>query len=126
MRTEPRSRGQQVTIGLVMIALGLLFFADRIYWLPLGAFDEYWPVILIAFGLGHFFSRERRGGVPWLLVVGVIMLLHTTDVLRLSDSWPLFIVASGLGFIWRGWYGRTRRRDPGEVLRGWREDDDGR
>jgi len=105
MRSEPRSRGQQITIGLVLIALGGLFLADRVLWLPVDAFSRYWPVILILLGTGHLFSRERRGGVPWLLVVGGIMLLHTTDVLTLHDSWPLFIVAAGLGSIWRGWRG---------------------
>ena len=107
MRSEPRSRRQQITIGLVMIALGALFLLDRVFWLPADAFRTYWPVILILLGVGHFFSPERRVGIPWLLVVGGIMLLHTTDVLRIHDSWPLFIVAAGLGTIWRGWRGEV-------------------
>ena len=107
MRSEPRSRRQQITIGLVMIALGALFLLDRVFWLPADAFRTYWPVLLIVFGIGSLFSRERRNRVPWLLVVGVIMLLHTTDVLTLHDSWPLFIVAAGLGTIWRGWRGEV-------------------
>jgi len=110
MRSEPRSRRQQITIGLVMIALGGLFLADQVLWLPVDAFSQYWPVILILFGVGHLFSPERRGGMPWLLVVGLIMLLHTTDTLRLHDSWPLFIVAAGLGWVWSGWQGHGRRR----------------
>jgi hypothetical protein len=112
-----------MAIGLVLIALGGLFLADRVFWLPVDAFSRYWPVILILLGSGHFFSRERRGGMPWLLVVGVIMLLHTTDVLRLNDSWPLFIVAAGLGSIWRGWNGGGRNRRS-EVAGGDREGDD--
>ena len=122
MRSEPRSRGHQITIGLILIALGGLFLADRVFWLPVDAFSRYWPVILIVLGTGHLFSRERRG-MPWLLVVGGIMLLHTTDVLTLHDSWPLFIVAAGLGSIWRGWQGPAPR-ETHAVARGDREGDD--
>lgn len=125
MRSEPRSRGQQITIGLIMIALGGLFLADEVLWLPFDAFSRYWPVILILLGVGHFFSPERRVGTPWLMVVGVIMLLHTTDTLRINDSWPLFIVAAGLGWIWRGWDGPGSGRAR-EVARGDREADDDR
>lgn len=112
MRSEPRSRRQQITIGVLLVAAGLLFLADQVFWLPLDAFERFWPVILILFGVGHLFSPERRGGVPWLLVAGVILLLHTTDVLTLRDSWPLFIVAAGFGSIWRGWRGQSRRDLP--------------
>ena len=125
MRSEPRSRGHQITIGLLLIALGGLFLADRVFWVPADAFSRYWPVILILLGTGHLFSPERRGGVPWLLVVGGIMLLHTTDVLTLHDSWPLFIVAAGLGSIWRGWRGPVPAHTR-EVVRSDQEGDDDR
>ena len=105
MRSKPRSRGHDITIGLAMVVLGAIFLADQVIFYD--AFGRYWPVLLIVFGIGSLFSRERRNRVPWLLVVGVIMLLHTTDVLTLHDSWPLFIVAAGLGTIWRGWRGEV-------------------
>jgi len=123
MRSRPRSRAQDVTIGLLLIALGGLFLADQLAFND--AFHRYWPALLIVLGIGHLFSREQRGGTPWLLVVGVIMLLHTTDVLRLRDSWPLFVVAAGLGWIWSGWRGPAVGPD-GEIACCDREGDDAR
>jgi len=123
MRSKPRSRGHDITIGLVMVVLGAIFLADQVIFYD--AFGRYWPVLLIVLGIGNLFSRERRNRVPWLLVVGVIMLLHTTDVLRLGDSWPLFIVAAGLGFMWNGWYGDAIGPD-GKVICCPKEDDDDR
>ena len=125
MPSRPRSRSQQITIGLLLIALGGLFLADRVFWLPFDALSRYWPVLLILLGTGHLLSSERRSGTPWLLVVGVIMLLHTTDTLRIRDSWPLFIVAAGLGWIVTGWRGEAVGRDS-EIVSGDREGDDGR
>ncbi len=121
MRSKPRSRGHDITIGLAMVVLGAIFLADQVIFYD--AFGRYWPVLLIVFGIGSLFSRERRNRVPWLLVVGVIMLLHTTDVLTLHDSWPLFIVAAGLGWIWCGWREDVPRQRR-EIGRSDREGDD--
>lgn len=104
MRPEQDNRSHQITIGMILVILGGIFLPDQIDVLTGDAFSRYWPVLLIVLGVGHL-TRERRGGVPWLIVVGGIMLLHTLDILRLGDSWPLFIVAAGLGWVWSGWRG---------------------
>ena len=112
MRSESSSRAAQVVTGLILIAIGLLFLADRMMFTH--AFSRYWPVLLIIWGLGHAVQRRRGGGV-WLMGTGVILLLHTTDTLRLDDSWPLFIVIAGLNAVWGGLVPRRRR---------WRLEDD--
>jgi len=106
MTPKKDNRSHQITIGLILVFLGGIFLLDQIDVLAGDAFSRYWPVLLIVLGTGHL-VRERRGGVPWLMVVGGIMLLHTLDILRLHDSWPLFIVAAGLGWVWSGWRGET-------------------
>jgi len=108
MRSESRSRTSQIVLGVVLIAVGLMFLADRMMFAH--AFSRYWPVLLIIWGLGHAAERRGRGGL-WLTGIGVIMLLHTTRVLELDESWPLFIVIAGLSAIWSGVVpGRRRRR----------------
>jgi len=54
-RRSPRSRG---TIGgFVLIALGVLFLADNL--LPDFRFGDYWPVILVAVGVGILLKANR-------------------------------------------------------------------
>ena len=110
--SSERSRTGQIVLGVVLIAIGLMFLADRMMFAH--AFSRYWPVLLIIWGLGHAVERRGRGGL-WLTGVGVIMLLHTTDVFQLDESWPLFIVIAGLNAIWGGLVPRRRR---------WRLEDD--
>jgi hypothetical protein len=128
-----RSFLSRIGVGLMLIVVGGLFFLDRLGydwgwgWHP--TFARMWPVLLIILGLLRLFSpaspartitvtkadgtetrieRGRRSsGGEWLLVVGVLMLLHENRWLTLEQSWPLFIVAGGLSLLMgRGGYRR--------------------
>ncbi|HEY6357497.1 MAG TPA: DUF5668 domain-containing protein [Vicinamibacterales bacterium] len=115
------SQASRVGIGIALIALGALFFMDRLGW-DLGwrwhpTFARMWPVLLIVAGLVQLTSsgrdsavvnrtgqavRTRRGrSFPgfWWLAVGVIMLLDQNHWLTLDRSWPLFIVVGGLSML---------------------------
>ena len=97
----------RLATGLVLVTLGGLFRAHNLDLVDVGPLGRFGPVLLIILGIARMISRPCRGA--WLLVVGVLMLLHTLDVLRLHESWPLFIVAVGLGILMRslapGWCG---------------------
>jgi hypothetical protein len=129
-------RHSQAFAGVVMIVLGLLFLIDRMGW-QWGwdiSFSRLWPVLLIVAGLGIFFShdnadvmtrrepdgtvfrdvrrgRRRSADGLFVVLVGVLMLLHMNRWMTLSHSWPLFIVAGGLSMILSG-RGRGSRREP--------------
>ncbi len=112
MTSDSSGRAAQVVTGVILITIGLLFLADRMMFAH--AFSRYWPVLLIIWGLGHAVARRKGGGV-WLIGTGAILLLHTLDIFRLNDSWPLFIVIAGLNAIWGGLVPshRDRRREGG-------------
>jgi hypothetical protein len=104
--------------GIVLITLGLIFLADRQGY---AHFGQWWPLLMIVGGLSTMvFSqgegadrrecRSRFSGL-WLVFVGVLFLLHQNDVLRIGQSWPLFIVAAGVGIM----FGPRRRRGPSDA-----------
>jgi phage shock protein C len=60
--TQPsRSRGDHGGLvgGIVLIVLGLIFLADHL--IPGFSFSEYWPLILVAIGIGLLLKGRRNG-----------------------------------------------------------------
>lgn len=98
------------TFGALLIVLGLLMLGDqfRIGYDPFGIrldLGRLWPVVLLVTGAGRFISARAAGlsgGGYWMMFLGAMFLLHTFEVLRMQDSWPLFIVAGGLSLILGG------------------------
>ena len=113
-----RRDGSHIVWGVLFIALGLLMLGDQleISLAPWGIrlnVGRLWPVILLVLGAARFVAGRaegRRGGGYWLLFLGGLFLLHTYDVLRLTQSWPLFIVAGGVSIMFGDRAGRCRER----------------
>lgn len=122
METERRG---QVVAGLAFVVVGALLASQQIlHWREL-EFGQLWPIIVIAMGVHKTWTglSRRDGTAGWgisLMLNGTILLMHTEGVLPLSRSWPLFIVAHGIGMLlggtnaWRGAWsagGRSREVD---------------
>ena len=102
--------------GVLLITIGLIFLADRQGY---GGFGNFWPLILIVMGASKFFyprdppsradgrrCRGNRSSGIWLILVGLIFLLHQNSLWSIRDTWPLFIVAGGLGIVFSGIFNR--------------------
>lgn len=115
---EPDRRRDQSHLvwGIVLIALGALMLVDQlqISTAPWGIrlnVGRLWPLILVVIGVARLvtsFGSERPLRGLWLILLGGLFLLHTYDVMHLSESWPLFIVAAGVSIMF-GDRGRGRR-----------------
>ena len=92
---------KDLVTGVLLIGIGLIFLASNLGRLPgtrCGA-D-------VADGSGHHRRRpallgdaEGRMSGLTLVLTGAIFLAHTYRVVRLHDSWPLFIVIAGLSVM---------------------------
>jgi len=99
-------------MGVTLIAIGLLFLLDRADVLDAGqVIGDWWPVVIVAFGLVTLAERPVSLLGPVLLVaVGVLLLLVTNDVLETSAwnvIWPSALIAFGLTVLFRN----SRRGD---------------
>ena len=111
-RPAPRLDG--AVFGLMIIALGVVLMLDRAGIVNLFGRSTFWPFIIIAFGLVKLSQRhddDRRHGWGWLFF-GVLMLLNEMRVLRFRDSWPLFLVAVGIGIVLKEVSGRRGKPGP--------------
>ena len=95
---EPR-QASQVTFGLIVVSVGLMFLAGQFDSRWAVDFGRLWPMIFVILGVSRVLTR---GGLPtaiWFFFLAAIFLLHTHRVLTLRESWPLFIVAAGVGMM---------------------------
>jgi hypothetical protein len=97
-----RNQTSQVTAGVLLIALGLVFLGQRLDLITGLDISRLWPVILLVIGAGKFFG-PRTEGQPrsgmWLMFLGALFLAHTYRILTIDRSWPLFIVAGGVSIL---------------------------
>jgi Domain of unknown function (DUF5668) len=97
-------------IGVTIMLFGIGLFLDQTGVIDVAGYLTLWPVVLITIGLVKLSHRRddgrREGG--WWVVAGAWMLLNHMRVLRLRESWPLFLVAIGISMVWKEVRARAR------------------
>jgi predicted membrane protein len=108
--SEPRREfSGRLLIGLVIVALGVLFTLDNLNIMESDQILRYWPVVLIGVGVFKLFGlgghSDRVGGTV-LLLVGGVLLANSLDLVNFSiwRLWPLGLVAFGVSMMARSWY----------------------
>ena len=106
-----------MVFGLILIALGAAFLAERFIDLDAGALARtWWPVVLIVLGLKGFLGRGH--GVFWPLFVTVVGGLFLARNLELLDHeiwgyvWPVGLVLLGLHVLTGPWRSRPCHAGP--------------
>lgn len=101
------SRRGQVVAGGALILVGALLAARQVIGWHALAFDQVWPIIVIAWGAHKIWDGKARrdGTAGWgvsLVLTGIVLLLHTDGALLIRRSWPLLIVSHGIGMLLSG------------------------
>lgn len=94
----------RMLMGVVLVALGLVFLLDRAGVVDAGSLiSTWWPAVVVVAGLLALTDRPRRPiTASVLLVVGVVLLSITTGLLAeeaLSVLGPIALIALGLWFV---------------------------
>jgi hypothetical protein len=99
-----KNRRGSLVGGLILILIGGAMLAERLHvWLP--AWEDLYPFIFILLGLASAYRIRGRGyrdgvfGAVFFLSLGVFFLLRNFDVIPYFHSWPIFLIAIGLGLI---------------------------
>ncbi len=106
--------GGRIFIGLLIIALGVLFTLDNLGVMSAGSILRWWPAALLAYGLAKLTGTCCRRGVvsgSIFTAAGALFLAHEAGWLSADpwDFWPVILVLIGGSMVARSW---RRGREP--------------
>jgi predicted membrane protein len=117
--SEPRVRVTgRLVVGVIVIALGVLFTLDNLDLVDSRNVLRWWPAALVAYGVmrltGFCCRRHLAAGLLFTVIGGWLLLEHFDLVSRsLWDLWPVMLVLVG-GSMVAGSLRRARGLTPGE------------
>lgn len=104
-----------LVVGLILLALGVLWTLDNLGFVNAGAYLRWWPALLVAWGVVRVLGvggrrRPVAGGV--LVIIGTLLLADEIRGLPFGiwDLWPVGLIALGALIIWRAYRGPVRWR----------------
>ncbi|MDH7516079.1 MAG: DUF5668 domain-containing protein [Bacteroidota bacterium] len=106
MSHAKRYFGTRLIIGICIILAGIILLLENLG-VESGWLFRYWPLAIVAWGLGTIVNTDRPGvrllgGV--ILVIGLLVLARNLEWVSFSigDLWPLLLIAVGVGILSRG------------------------
>ena len=102
-----------IIVGGALLLLGILLLLPAVGIHTLDVSWRWWPVILIAVGVGQFAGAEnsrKRGEAVWTMFIGswlLVSFLHAWG-LTFGTSWPILLVGIGIRMIWKSLVQRER------------------
>lgn len=92
--------------GLILIILGVLFFAVMQNWID---WDKWWQIFLIGLGviflidaLIRYLNSSNRYGIFGRVIAGLILItIGVAFIIHLEQWWPLILIVIGVAIISR-------------------------
>lgn len=97
-----------VPVGaVILIGLGCIFLLNNLGWFHFHGLEDWWPMVLIALGVGLFVKRTSACpcircrcrvvmGPAILVTLGVLFLLNTLNVYDFGATWPFLLIVIGI------------------------------
>jgi predicted membrane protein len=113
MANETNRAMGQVVVGLLVVAMGVLFLLDNLGYVGFRHALSFWPIAFMVAGASMMVSQEERNGNATGLVLIAVGLLRHMGIIAISWNmvWPvLLIVVGGLILFRTMGGGRARGR----------------
>jgi hypothetical protein len=104
---------KKIIWGVFLIALGVMFLLERFGVWSFTHLGEWWPLILIVIGITRLVERRLGSALTMILLGGWFFACESNWMgLDYHNSWPLVLVAVGVGIVVRALTGEERRHKP--------------
>jgi predicted membrane protein len=106
-RRGHHSGSHGIFFGAIVVAVGFLLLLDNLGIVRFHDIWQYWPVLLVAYGVSRVVDSRSLSGYVWggmLALIGAFLLLDTLDIIVFNFNvvWPLILIAFGLSAVFRG------------------------
>lgn len=103
-RRHNRSGSHGIFFGAIVVAVGCLLLLDNLGIVRFHDLWQYWPVLLVAWGVSRVVDSQKPSGWIWggmVALVGAFLLLDTLDILVLNFAvvWPVLLIAFGVSVL---------------------------
>lgn len=78
-----------IVMGIIVLSIGVLFLLENLGYFYIGNIWQFWPVILIAVGIGRILDSRSLHSVVWGAIVGGVGAILLSDNLGYLP-WPLW------------------------------------
>lgn len=100
---HPKSATSQVVLGLLVIAMGLLFLLDNLGFVDMHRAFSFWPMLFVIVGTVKLCDTRTQGGTllgAGMVGIGILLMLDRMDIIDFSwrTIWPLVLIGLG-GFL---------------------------
>jgi predicted membrane protein len=103
-RHHHHSGASGIFFGAIVVAVGCLLLLDNLGIFRFRDVWQYWPVLLVAWGVSRIVDSRTLSGWVWggiVTLVGAFLLLDTLDILAFNFAvvWPLLLIAFGVSVL---------------------------
>jgi len=114
-RRERKDRAGNITAGLMMLTVGVLFLTGQLGLASIHDLWHWWPLALIAIGITHMvIGQDGEGWVSGItnVFLGVAFLAINFQWFGFGwrTGWPLVLIAIGASLMLKAAFGVPRRR----------------
>src|ERR1700735_5215109 len=108
-----------IFFGAIVVGIGCLLLLDNLGIVRFHDIWQYWPVLLVAYGVSRIVDARTPSGYVWggiVALIGAFLLLDTLDIIVFNPEviWPLLLIAFGVSVLVRALdRNRFRVGDPG-------------
>jgi len=109
MTTSRAQYTSQLVWGGILLIFGTALLLNNLELLDIGPISRYWPLLIVALGVGKIIMAESPGewgGGIWLIFIGAWLYISIFRVFGFGfhDSWPILLVGIGVSMVVKSLY----------------------